>query len=144
LEKQIAQKPQVLAKIFSITRTVHRRTTTMTARRDVRGNPLSGADDAAAAAYAEGLLRLNLFVGDPVASAEEAIAAAPAFVMGHVLRAWLFLLSTEAPAGVAARGSWEAARDLPMTTQEAGHVAAVGHLLEGRWHRAAGGDSGTQ
>jgi tetratricopeptide (TPR) repeat protein len=109
----------------------------MTARQDIRGNPLTGASDAAAAAYAEGLVQLNLFIGDPVGRAEAATAVAPEFVMGHVLRAWLYLLSTEAPAKDAAHASWEAARGLPMTTQEAGHATAVGHLLEGRWHRAA-------
>jgi tetratricopeptide (TPR) repeat protein len=109
----------------------------MTVRRDVRGNPLTGANDAAAAAYIEGLARLNLFVGDPVASAEAATGAATAFVMGHVLRAWLFLLSTEAPARDMAYASWDAARDLPMTVQEAAHVAAIGHLLTGHWHHAA-------
>jgi hypothetical protein len=109
----------------------------MTLLQDIRGNPLSGANNDAVAAYTEGLTRLNLFVGDPIASAETATAAAPGFVMGHALRAWLFLLSTEAPARVPARESWGATRDLAMTTQEAGHVAAIGHLLEGRWHRAA-------
>jgi hypothetical protein len=109
----------------------------MTLLHDVRGNPLTGANDAAAAAYADGLVQLNLFIGDPVASAEAATAAAPDFVMGHVLRAWLFLLSTEAPARLPARESWEAARDLPMTSQEAGHIAAIGSLLEGRWRQAA-------
>jgi hypothetical protein len=109
----------------------------MTVLQDLRGNPLTGADHAAAAAYAEGLVRFNLFTGDPVASAEAATAAAPGFVMAHVLRAWLFLLSTEAPARIPARESWEAARHLPMTTQEAGHIAAIGHLLDGHWHRAA-------
>jgi hypothetical protein len=104
---------------------------------DIRGNSLTGANDAAAFAYMEGLARLNLFIGDPVASAEAAVAAAPGFVMGHVLRAWLLLLSTEAPARLPARLSHEAACDLPMTTQEAGHVAAIGHLLDGHWHRAA-------
>jgi hypothetical protein len=109
----------------------------MTTWQDIRSNRLSGANDAAATAYAEGLIQLNLFVGDPVGSAEAATSAAPGFVMGHVLRAWLFLLSTEAPARDAARASWDAARDLPMTTQEAGHVAAIEHLLKGHWHRAA-------
>ena len=104
---------------------------------DVRGNPLSGAGDRAATEYMEGLTRFNLFIGDPIASAEAAIASAPGFVMGHVLRAWLLLLSTEAPAWIPAREAWHAARDLPMTTQEAGHVAAIGHLLDGRWHQAA-------
>ena len=109
----------------------------MAVLQDVRGNPLTGANDRAAAAYMEGLTRFNLFIGDPIASAEAATASAPDFVMGHVLRAWLLLLSTEAPAWPPARDSWLAARDLPMTTQEAGHVAAIGHLLDGRWHQAA-------
>ena len=109
----------------------------MAVRQDVRGNPLTGADDRAAASYMDGLTQFNLFIGDPIASAEAAIASAPGFVMGHVLRAWLLLLSTEAPAWIPAREAWLAIKDLPMTTQEAGHVAAIGHLLDGRWHQAA-------
>ena len=109
----------------------------MTGLEDVRGNCLTGANDAALAAYTEGLARFSLFAGDPIASAEATTEAAPGFVMGHVLRAWLFLLSTEAPARIPAQQSWVAAGPLPMTTQEAGHVRAIGHLLEGRWHRAA-------
>jgi len=109
----------------------------MTGLEDVRGNCLTGANDAALAAYTEGLARFSLFAGDPIASAEAATEAAPGFVMGHVLRAWLFLLSTEAAARIPAQQSWVAAGPLPMTTQEVGHVRAIGHLLEGRWHRAA-------
>ena len=109
----------------------------MTVLQDTRGNPLTGADEAAATAYMEGLGQLNLFIDDPVASAQAATDAAPGFVMGHALRAWLFLLSTEAPAQVPARASWVAARALPMTTQEAGHIGAIGHLLDGHWYQAA-------
>jgi hypothetical protein len=64
----------------------------MAVLQDIRGNPLTGADDNAATAYMEGLTRFNLFIGDPIASAEVATASAPGFVMGHVLRAWLLLL----------------------------------------------------
>ena len=108
---------------------------TMTVLEDIRGNPLTGADDSAATAYMEGLTRFNLFIDDPIASAEAATTSAPGFVMGHVLRAWLLLLSTEAPAQLPARESWLAALDFPMTTQEAGHIAAISHLLDGRWHQ---------
>jgi len=104
---------------------------------DIRGNPLSGANHAAATAYMKGLGQLNLYVGDPVARAEAATADAPGFVMGHVLRAWLYLLSTEAPAQIPARESWLLARNLSMTDQEAGHITAIRHLLDGRWHQAA-------
>lgn len=109
----------------------------MTILQDIRGNPLTGANHAAAAAYTEGINQLNLFIGDPVASAEVATAAAPGFAMGHVLRAWLYLLSTEAPAQIPARESWAAAENLSVTTQEAGHITAIEHLLDGHWHRAA-------
>jgi tetratricopeptide (TPR) repeat protein len=109
----------------------------MTILRDIRDNPLSGANEAAAAAYIDGLGQLSLYTGDPIASAEAATAAAPGFAMGHVLRAWLFLLSTEEPARTPARSSWLAAKDLPVTAQEAGHIVAIGHLVEGRWHQAA-------
>ena len=109
----------------------------MTVLQDIRGNPLTGANHAGASAYMEGLGQLNLFIGDPVASAQTATDAAPRFVMGHALRAWLFLLSTEGPARVPAHESWEAARGLPMTAQEAGHITAIGHLLDGHWHQAA-------
>jgi hypothetical protein len=85
----------------------------------------------------DGLGQLNLVVGDPVASAEAATAEAPGFVMGHVLRAWLYLLSAEAQAQTPARCSWLAARGLPMTDQEAAQITAIGHLLDGRWHQAA-------
>jgi hypothetical protein len=63
----------------------------MTVLRDSRDNPLSGASDAAVTDYMEGLGQLNLYTGDPVASAEAATADSPRFVMGHALRAWLYL-----------------------------------------------------
>jgi hypothetical protein len=65
----------------------------MTTMRDIRGNPLSGASHAGAAAYSEGLEQVNLYVGDHVASAEVATAEAPGFIMAHVLRAWLYFSS---------------------------------------------------
>jgi tetratricopeptide (TPR) repeat protein len=109
----------------------------MTILRDLRDNPLSGANEAGAGAYMDGLAQLSLYRGDPLACAEAATASAPGFAMGHVLRAWLFLFSTEAPARRPARECWLAVKDLPVTTQEAGHIAAIGHLLDGRWHSAA-------
>src|SRR5260370_943308 len=46
----------------------------MTVLQDIRSNPLTGADAAAASAYMEGLTRLNHFIGDPVARAEAGTA----------------------------------------------------------------------
>jgi len=104
---------------------------------DDLGLPLSGATLDALDHYRTALRRFQCFAGDPVAPVEAALAAAPAFVMAHALRAYLYLLGTE-PEGVAvARASLEAARGLPMTGREGGHLAAVAHLIAGRWRDAA-------
>ncbi len=104
---------------------------------DVRGHALSGANETSAALYNKALRELNLYSADPVATVDAALAESPGFVMAHALRAWLHLLGTE-PAGVpVARASWETASRLGGTTQERGHLAAIGHLVEGGWHAAS-------
>jgi hypothetical protein len=104
---------------------------------DIRSNVLSGANARSAAHYGKALHELNLFVGDPVASNDVALAESPAFVMAHALKAYLHLLGTE-PAGLpVARASLEAASKLPATAQEKGHLAAIGHLVDGAWHAAS-------
>jgi hypothetical protein len=72
-----------------------------------------------------------------VARVEAALAEAPGFAMAHALRAWLHLLGTE-PGGVpvARDAHCEAVRHA-RTDRERGHVAAIGHLVEGRWHDAS-------
>jgi hypothetical protein len=108
----------------------------MTAQ-DVRGHALSGASKTSAALYNKALRELNLYSADPVATVDAALAESPGFVMAHALRAWLHLLGTE-PAGIpVARANWETASNLSATTQEKGHLAAIGHLAEGRWHAAS-------
>lgn len=63
--------------------------------KDRLGLTLSGAGETAAAHYERGVSELQRFVGDPVGSADKAIADAPDFVMAHVLKGWLYGLSTE-------------------------------------------------
>jgi tetratricopeptide (TPR) repeat protein len=105
--------------------------------RDIRGHALSGATAASLPHYETAVRQLNLYVGDPVASVEAALAAAPEFVMAHALKAYLHLLGTE-PAGIpVARTCLEAAQKLPATAQEHAHLAAIEHLVNGRWHAAA-------
>jgi hypothetical protein len=83
--------------------------------KDCRGHQLSGATDQSLPHYETALRELNLFINDPVASVDKAIAESPDFVMAHALRAWLHLLGTE-PAGVAfARASRDAAWTLQST-----------------------------
>lgn len=62
---------------------------------DAQGNPLSGCGRNAAARLDAALLTLAAFRLDPLADAEALIAHHPDFVMGHVLRATLFLMAAE-------------------------------------------------
>jgi len=103
---------------------------------DQQGLALSGANAASLAAYAKAQHELACFVGDPVAAADEAIAASPAMTMAWLLKAWLHLLGTE-PAGTAvALACCEAARALQANERERRHLAAVTALAHGRWYQA--------
>jgi hypothetical protein len=57
--------------------------------------------------------------------------------MAHVLKSYLHLLGTEPMAVATARDCHNAAAALDATDQERGHIAAAGHLVEGRWHMAS-------
>ncbi len=106
-------------------------------QRDVRGLELTGATARAVTHFETAVAELQCYRGDPVASVDAALAEAPGFVMAHALRAWLHLLGTE-PGGLpVARAALDAAEGLPATTREQGHLAAIRHLTEGRWHAAS-------
>jgi tetratricopeptide (TPR) repeat protein len=104
--------------------------------KDAVGHAVSGGDARALDHLERALHELRCFSGNPVATADAALAAAPELVMGHVLRAWLHLLATEAPAVTVARDALAAARALPHDTREAMHLAAIEALCEGRWRDA--------
>ncbi|MPZ38010.1 MAG: tetratricopeptide repeat protein [Rhizobiales bacterium] len=105
--------------------------------KDCRGHRLTGATDKSLPHYETGVRELNLFINDPVATVDKAIAESPDFVMAHALKAWLHLLGTE-PTGIpVAREALAATRQRAATGQEQGHVAAIEHLADGRWHAAA-------
>ncbi|MCC6210395.1 MAG: tetratricopeptide repeat protein [Burkholderiales bacterium] len=98
---------------------------------------ISGATDEGLARYERALRLMQCLRNDPLAEADAAIAAGPRMPMAHALKAWLLLLGTEAAALEPARQAWQAARALPMNRREAGHVRAIGALLEGHWREAA-------
>jgi tetratricopeptide (TPR) repeat protein len=105
--------------------------------RDQQGNALSGATGGALAHYQQGLRLLQCYLGDPLAEAEAAIAAAPSMPMAHALKAWLLLLGTE-PGGLApARRTLRTALRLPANRRESAHLQAIGMLAAGSWHDAA-------
>jgi hypothetical protein len=104
---------------------------------DSAGLALSGASAAALDAYETASHELRCYRGDPLAGAQRAIEAAPAMTMAHALVAWLNLLGTE-PAGTAAAArALESARALQANPREQGHLAAIEHLVHGRWHAAS-------
>ncbi len=104
--------------------------------KDLLGLDLTGASAVSLAHYERGLRQLQTFAGDPVGSADAAIAEAPGFVMARMLKAWLFALSTDKAAMTVAREIHAEVRDLPMNAREAGHVAALGRLVDGAWNGA--------
>lgn len=108
----------------------------MRSLKDIRGLDMTGATVAALEPYETAVAELQCYRGDPVAHVDAALAAAPGFAMAHVLKAWLHLLGTE-PSGLpVARAAHAKAAESARTTRELGHVAAIGHLIEGRWHEA--------
>jgi hypothetical protein len=104
---------------------------------DIRGHALTGATPLALPHYETAVRQFNLYVGDPVASVDAAIAESPDFVMAHALRAYLHLLGTE-PAGIpVAYQAFERASGIAATEREAAHLTAISCLVNGRWHMAS-------
>ena len=103
---------------------------------DATDLPLSGTDGDSQAHYRRALRQFQCYIGDPVASVDAALAQRPDFVMAHALKAYLHLLGTE-PAGIpVARACHAAAATLAADERERGHLAAIDHLVAGRWHLA--------
>jgi hypothetical protein len=104
---------------------------------DSTGNRVSGATETSLAAFERASHELRCYIGDPLASVDRALAAAPGMTMAHALRAWLHLLGTEPDGFAAARASLVAANGLEANEREHGHLEAIRNVLDGRW-RAAG------
>ncbi len=105
-------------------------------RKDELGNSVSGAGAAAMETYARALHEFQCYIGDPVATIDEALASSPDFVMAHAVRAYLHLVGTEPAALPVARAAYEAARKLPANPRERAHLDAIGGLLDGEWQAA--------
>ncbi|MFO1067448.1 MAG: tetratricopeptide repeat protein [Geminicoccaceae bacterium] len=105
--------------------------------RDRQGHPMTGATMASADAYDRAIDAFNVYRGDPLALLDEALAEAPAHVMALLARAELLALATEPAASVAAAAVADALATLSLNDREASHLAALRHLLDGEWTRAA-------
>ncbi|WP_395671020.1 tetratricopeptide repeat protein [Phenylobacterium sp.] len=104
--------------------------------RDHHGLAVSGASAAAADAYRQALHGYYCYVGDPMTLLQAACEDSPAFVMGQALAAYMALIGTNAAAQEAGVHTYEAMKDLPCNDREAGHVAAIGHLIAGEYRQA--------
>src|SRR5262249_4434537 len=101
------------------------------------GYDISGATGRSLDAFEQGLHELRCYIGDPLATADKALAESASLVMGYVLKAYLYLTGTE-PAGLpVARRAWADARAFSANDRESRHLEAIRLLIEGRW-RAAG------
>ncbi|MBU4530315.1 MAG: tetratricopeptide repeat protein [Hoeflea sp.] len=105
--------------------------------KDAQGNALSGADNEVASLFDQAVEAFNIYRGDPVGLADQAIAIAPGFAMAHILKAHLFGLATEPEATKEARAILGTVKSLRLTEREASHAAALDLLLGGEWTAAA-------
>lgn len=103
---------------------------------DRQSNPVTGATEDALALYEEAVHAFNIYRGDPIASTDAAIEAAPDFVMAHVVKAWLYGLATEPAATAEARNIVAGIGSIPMDDRERSHVAALDMLLANNWTAA--------
>ena len=78
--------------------------------RDSRGVAMTGADAFALARYETALEQFQGYVGDPVATIDEAVQAAPAFIAGHLLKALVLYTLAERKFVPMAGKALEAAR----------------------------------
>ena len=105
---------------------------------DVRGNPCSSPSRSARAAAEQALWRMMSFYGTPLADLDEAIAADPAWLLPHVMKAGFLLGLTEAAhdADVETHLARAHALSTQATARERGHLEAVQMVAQGRWHAA--------
>ena len=103
---------------------------------DLHGLTLTGASRVAADLYEQSVAAYQCYAGDPITPLETAIADSPAFVMAHVMKAYLHLIGSNAEAFAVGVQAFETVRRLPATDREQGHVAAVGSLIAGELRAA--------
>ncbi|HKY89536.1 MAG TPA: tetratricopeptide repeat protein [Nevskiaceae bacterium] len=106
--------------------------------RDIRDTPVSCRDAQALAAYEQALREYQSYVGDAVATIDQALAARPDFVLGHAFRAGVLMTFGERRFARMAAESVAAAERLleGANARERGLVAAARKLVDGDWHGA--------
>lgn len=101
------------------------------------GHAVSGATVEGLALFEAALGQLHCHTGNPLQSAEAAIAVAPDFAMAHLLRAYLYLSRMDVSGIAPAQRSLATARRLAWTERETLHVLAAEAWVGGRLAAAA-------
>ena len=109
----------------------------MSTRHDARGLAVTGATASALGHYERALDGFLAWTGEPRAEARRAREAAPGFVLGYLLEAYLHLCSRDPSFKEDARRALERAQALPQNARERAHAAAIATALRGDWGRAA-------
>src|SRR5512146_2909282 len=109
-----------------------------TVNHDLRGVPVTGADSFALARYETALGQFQTYVGDPIATIDEALQSAPAFIAGHLLKALVQFTLCERKFAFLSRDAVEAARghSRGANARERGLLKAAELLVDGSWDRA--------
>jgi tetratricopeptide (TPR) repeat protein len=109
-----------------------------TGARDARGEPVSCSDRRALDLYEKALSEYQTYVGDPIATVEEAVRLAPDFILGHLFRAAALVMTTERRFAAQARASVDTARALlaQANSRERALTTASAFLVEGDWDAA--------
>jgi tetratricopeptide (TPR) repeat protein len=105
---------------------------------DARGVPVSCANPKALDLYETALGQYQSYVGDPIATIDQALAEAPDFTLGHLFRATVLMTFTERQYAAQAEGSVEAAERLRSgaNDRERRLAQAARRLVDGDWHGA--------
>src|SRR5262245_42166441 len=106
--------------------------------RDTRDLPVSCSQPTALKLYDEAISQYQSYVGDPVATIEEALRHAPDFALGHLFRAVVLMTMSEQRFVAEARASVDAARALLpyANARERLLTAAATELVNGDWGEA--------
>ena len=109
----------------------------MTTLSDTSGYAVTGATAAALEHYETAARELRCLVGDPLATIDRALVAAPEMAMAHALRAWLHLLGTEPAALPEARACAARAGRHAGNERERLHARAAELVAGGLWRDGA-------
>jgi tetratricopeptide (TPR) repeat protein len=98
---------------------------------DAQGHCLTGADQAAARAFDQGVRAFTLVHGDAIGAFDAAREAAPDMAMAHLAKAWVLTAANDPPLLAQAGALVETARDLKRNEREEAHLAALSHQIVG-------------